>query len=204
MKILVLILVLAMVLPGCIPRRMPEAQPPREIKVTVVPLVIAEKSTVPYDRKEWRHWTDHDKDCLNTRHEVLEAESMTAVTYTSSGCAVASGRWLGRFTGEVYESARSLDVDHYVPLKNAHQSGGWQWSREKKQEFANDLKHDESLIAVSASANRRKGAKGPENYRPIASYWCEYASTWVSIKSRWELSATAEEWAALEEMLATC
>ena len=35
-------------------------------------------------------------------------------------------------------------------------------------------------------------------------YWCQYATDWVMIKSNWQLSVSRAEWAALDEMLATC
>jgi hypothetical protein len=100
---------------------------------------------------------------------------------------------------------RKLDIDHLVPLENAYSSGAWQWDVEKRRAYANDLTSPEHLIAVTASVNRSKGSRGPEDWKPPRrEYWCTYATEWISVKTRWELTATAREWAALESMLATC
>ena len=54
-------------------------------------------------------------------------------------CEVATGRWYGAFTGVHVEDPRSLDINYMVPLKNAHNSGGWLWDHENKAENANYL-----------------------------------------------------------------
>ena len=159
-----------------------------------------------YDRKDWKHWIDEDKDCQNTRHEVLIEESLKEVTFKSDKqCQVATGEWLAPFTGDTVTDGTKLDVDHMVPLKNAHDSGGWAWDKDKKAAYANETGYADHLIAVTASANRQKSASGPEQWKPAnQEYWCDYAVDWVQIKVDWGLSATQEEWTALQEMLETC
>lgn len=40
-----------------------------------------------YNRADWEHWADFDRDCQDTRGELLISESLVDVTYTSdSGC----------------------------------------------------------------------------------------------------------------------
>tara|TARA_Y100001960_G_scaffold178614_1_gene187319 strand:+ start:1510 stop:2745 length:1236 start_codon:yes stop_codon:yes gene_type:complete len=159
-----------------------------------------------YDRDEWKHWIDEDKDCQNARHEVLVSESLVSVGFKNSkNCQVASGEWFDPYTGETLTDATKLDVDHMVPLKNAHDSGGWAWDKERKSNYANYLQYEDHLIAVTASANRKKGAKAPDEWRPTnENYWCDYATNWIAIKVEWGLSATKSEWKALEEMLSDC
>lgn len=159
-----------------------------------------------YNRREWRHWTDEDDDCQDARQEALVAESTVPVTFKSDKqCRVATGRWVGPYTGTEVDDPGKLDIDHMVPLANAHRSGGWAWDRDHKAAYANDLTYPGHLIAATAAANRAKGGKGPEDWRPPEeSYWCTYAVDWTNIKIKWGLTATQREWDALREMLATC
>ena len=137
---------------------------------------------------------------------MLIAESTTQVTFeTAKQCRVASGTWDGPFTGQQFTDPSKLDIDHLVPLKNAHDSGASDWDGAKKRQFANYLKYDGHLNAVHDLANSRKRDKGPEDWKPPdQSYWCEYATHWIKIKRDWDLTATEPELVALKEMLDTC
>ena len=161
---------------------------------------------VSYDRDDWGSgWSDADGDCMSARHEVLKAESVDPAVISWSGCTVTGGRWYGAFTGAWVTNPSSLDIDHFVPLANAHDSGGWAWSSATKRDYYNDLSDATHLIAVTASANRSKGSRGPESWKPSdSSYWCVYAHTWANIKIRWELTVTSAELSALTSMLNTC
>ena len=179
------------------------AQPATQLWITVA----AVHGNLPsYNRNDWPHWIDADGDCQDTRHEVLIAESRTSVTYKSDRrCRVDAGQWWGAFTATTVTEASKLDVDHLVPLGNAHRSGGWAWVVERKRRYANSLNDPEHLIAVTARANRSKGARGPDQWKPPnESYWCKYATHWTRVKHSWGLTATPPEAAALQDMLDTC
>ena len=90
------------------------------IAVAAIPADIPE-----YSRSQWKHWIDEDGDCQDARQETLIQESLVEVTFESGKkCRVAMGRWYGVFTGTYIEAPEDLDIDHLVPLKNAHESGG--------------------------------------------------------------------------------
>ena len=159
-----------------------------------------------YNRRHWRHWVDADGDCQDARQEVLVEESVGIIIFTDTDqCRVASGEWLAPFTGAIVTDPGRLDIDHLVPLANAHRSGGHAWDADRKRAYANDLSNPAHLVAVTASANRAKGARGPEDWKPPSEgYWCQYAQDWVAVKAEWGLTVTPAELGALGEMLETC
>ena len=64
---------------------------PSDLVITVSPIP---GDLPPYDRDDWRQWTDEDGDCQNARHEVLVEESLAEVKYKSEReCQVVTGEW---------------------------------------------------------------------------------------------------------------
>lgn len=159
-----------------------------------------------YSRKEWHpRWEDADGDCQNTRQEVLISESIIEVELDPAGCRVTSGLWVDYYSGRVFTDPRQLDIDHLVPLKEAHESGGSLWSEAKKHAFANDLSDPAALIAVSAGENRSKGAKDPARWMPSnTKFHCEYATAWREIKEKWGLESDRKESKSINRILSNC
>lgn len=152
---------------------------------------------------------DADHDCQNTRNEVLIRESTITVTFKDrtdgKECIVILGRWVDPYSSEVFTDPKKLQIDHLVPLKNAHLSGGWAWDKTKKRLFANDLQDPNHLISVKAALNQQKGAKGPDEWvPPNEDFWCAYGDVWERIKEHWQLTMTTKEAAAIARLKENC
>lgn len=133
---------------------------------------FSETGKAPYDRDAFGGWADFDRDCMNTRHELLQDLSTAVTQHTSSGCAIASGRWYDPYTDRTFYNSRDLDVDHLVPLAYAWSRGAHAWDRKTRIRFAND---PANLFAVHAATNRQKGAKGPTEWMPPnKEFHCQY------------------------------
>ena len=169
-----------------------------EAEMNVTPAVL---SPLPaYKRKDWEHWIDADGNCLSTRDEVLAAQSLKKVDIDR--CRVASGVWVDPYTGETFTDPKDLDIDHVVPLGEAHLSGGYKWFPIRKKQYANDSDLPEALIAVSAKANLDKGAKDPANWMPPdEKYHRKYIEAWVKVKKKWGLSMDEEEEKKIREVM---
>ena len=130
--------------------------------ITTVILVAPVPPDIPeYDHSQWKHWVDEDGDCQDTRQEVLVRESLSEVAFeTDKRCRVETGWWHGAFTRTRVNNASELDVVHWVPLQNAHRSGGWAWPTGKKKEYANYLDVNLHLVVVTTSVNRSRGQRG--------------------------------------------
>ena len=143
-----------------------------------------------YNRKDWKHWIDEDKNGFNTRQEVLIEENLAdslEIIWVNNKFKIIKGMWVCPFTGDTITNPKKLDVDHLIPLKYAHDHGAAEWTKDKKEKYANYLNFKDHLVAVKASANRQKGAKGPDKWIPnINRIW--YKRKWRQIKRKWRLN----------------
>ncbi len=170
-------------------------------------LVVAEPyAAQPYRRVAFGDgWIDADRDCHNTRAEVLMSESTAAVTFNPNGCTVATGRWVDPWSGFTSTAASDFEIDHTISLANAWRSGAWSWDDDRRLAFANDLSDPDMLNPLQSRVNIAKGDRAPDQWRPPEpASWCRYAETWARIKRTWALSVTARERDALVEMAAAC
>lgn len=153
-----------------------------------------------YDRDLFRHWSDLDGDGCTTREQVLIDERKSGQV---RGCDVVDGRWRSVYDGDVTSNPSNFDIDHYVPLKEAWDSGAWRWNAATRERFANDLGYPGALIAVSASSNRSKSDRDPAEWLPERGI-CAYAKTWIAVKFRWRLAVDSDEKSTLTRILQGC
>ena len=167
-------------------------------------VVKPESSTIKFDRvKHFGNWRDEDKDCLNTRAEVLVRDSL--ISPIINKCLVVSGRWYSIFDGRNHLLATEVQIDHLVALSEAWDSGASSWSKKRRFKYANDLGYSGSLSAMTTKLNGNckklcKSDKDPAEWLPPKSR-CVYAQRWVAVKYRWGLSIDLAEKQVLSRLL---
>lgn len=144
------------------------------------------KSSAKYSRKQFGNgWADLNKNCRNSRHEALIAQSVAPVRFkTQKHCKVVAGRWNSMFTGQTIYNASDIDIDHVVPLSWAWKNGAQSWTKQQRIKFAND---PINLLSVEASLNRQKGDKGPLNWLPPKNQ-CQYILRFERVLRTYKLS----------------
>lgn len=170
-----------------------------KLRAAVEKLPVAAETRRGYDRAKFRHWTDANGDCQDTRDEVLRAESLVA----TSGCDITEGEWRSYYDGGTTEDPSSFDIDHLVPLAEAWDSGARRWTKKTRERFANDLGDRRSLVAVTAAANRSKSDRDPAEWMPDRAE-CKYLRQWVAVKLRWRLTVNRPERNFLVERAESC
>lgn len=149
------------------------------------------KTSYTYSRNDWPHWADENKNCLNTRAEILKDRSLIPARLNKKGCTVQEGKWEDYYYPETHHKAKLVDIDHLIPLKHANDSGGARWSRAQKEKFAND---PENLVITNRSYNRQKGAKTISQWLPVHKrYACKYIKDWFKLKKKYGLEIKADE-----------
>lgn len=159
----------------------------------------------PYNRKKhFGTWVNDKRDdtCYNTRAKVLIRDSSTEVTFNSSGCTVSTGTWDEPYAGHHITRASDIQIDHFVPLKNAYVSGAYKWDYPKRCLYANFLGNDFHLISADGPQNEKKSDSSPEFYMPPnKAYACQYLQQWLKVKMIWELGLTPPEKDAVVKLI---
>ena len=145
--------------------RLPKGQ--KNDSSTINQTAQGKSNLVTYKRSYFGHgWDDEDRDCQNTRQEVLISTSAASVRFADNQeCRVTFGRWISMYSGKILFDASKVDIDHVVPLKWAWEHGAQVWNKTKREQFAND---PINLVPVEASLDRSKGAKGLDEWLPPA------------------------------------
>lgn len=161
-----------------------------------------------YNRKlQFGIWIKERKDgkCFYTRAEVLARDSASPVERNpKDACVVTRGDWNDPYSGQHFTNPSDIQIDHFVPLKNAYVSGAWNWNQKKRCLYANFLKNDIHLVSVSGEENMSKSDHGPDRYMPSNNkFQCEYLKRWLQIKLIWHLGMTPLEANAINRIRAS-
>jgi len=186
----------------------PPGQPGETVTMSVpeaiASLPVHEEDRTGYQRTSFKHWVDADRDGCSTRQEVLLEEAVAAPEQ-GPRCLISGGQWYSEYDATYVDNARSLDIDHRVPLAEAWDSGASAWTAGEREAYANDLGDSRSLVAVSARTNRSKADQDPSTWMPpYEDDRCQYIVDWVAVKTRWQLAVDPAEEAALYENLSGC
>ncbi|MEU4671745.1 HNH endonuclease family protein [Amycolatopsis sp. NPDC023774] len=180
----------------------PTGAAPADVTQQLAELKIAPRTSMSgYSRDKFPHWDNQGHNC-NTRELVLKRDGKDVKAGTD--CNPTSGTWFSVYDAETWTKPGDVDIDHMVPLGQAWASGARDWTQDKREQFANDLTRPQ-LFAVTDNLNQQKGDKAPDEWKPpLVSFWCTYATDWVTVKHFYGLTITTGEKTALQDMLRRC
>lgn len=168
------------------------------------------QETTAYDRSEWGRWRSTDERGANgcrwdSRGIALrdaaahEPELLVVRDEPGRVCRVVALAFVDRYTDERYVGpGNKVDVDHLVPVAEAHRSGGWIWSSKRKSDFYNDASNH---VPTPEAVNASKSDRDPRSWLPpdLAAR-CWYAETYIAVKAKWDLLMDDDERQALAEI----
>ena len=161
-----------------------------------------------YSRAQFgKSWVDTDHNSCDTRDDILKRD-MSAEKFTAAqggDCVVTSGTLADPYTGTTIKFTRgksTVDIDHVVALSDAWQKGAAKWTKDKREQMANDPLN---LLAVDYSSNRIKGDADAATWLPSnKGFRCAYVARQVAVKKKYGVWVTAAEKAAMVKVLNTC
>jgi hypothetical protein len=167
--------------------------------------VAPESHADSYERDAFgQSWKDIDRNGCGQRDDVL-ARDLSDVRKRNR-CVVVAGTLVDPYTGQrvtfAKADAQKVQIDHRVALAEAWRSGAWQWTGERREQFANDLNN---LAASEGSVNQGKGDDDAARWLPVGpARQCTFARQVVTIKVYYGLTADQDEATALRRALGVC
>lgn len=157
-------------------------------------------------------WTDDTEapaggNGCDTRNDVL-ARDLTGVRYEDDDrCVVAAGKLADPYTGRTIrfdrDDATAVQVDHIVPLSAAWDLGAAEWSPQRREVFANDVRRN--LLASDGPTNMAKGDQTPAQWLPPDhAAWCTYLARYLAVVDHYDLAVTAADAAVVEDQAPRC
>jgi hypothetical protein len=163
-----------------------------------------------YDRDAFgREWADIDRNGCDTRNDILRRDlDPVEIRPGTHGCVAERGSLDDPFSGEQLFFERGSDtsilvqIDHVVSLSNAWQTGAQSWGASRREQFANDPLN---LLAVDGPLNSQKSDGDAATWLPPnRTFWCEFVSRQVAVKSKYSLWVTPPERDAMQRVLTRC
>ncbi|WSQ09741.1 HNH endonuclease family protein [Streptomyces sp. NBC_01231] len=155
-----------------------------------------------YDRDKFGYaWMDTAdgvplaRNGCDTRNDLLKRDGRSLRFRSGSDCVVASMTLRDPYTGKTIEWTKSratkVQIDHVMPLSYDWQMGASRWTKEKREDIANDPLN---LIPVDGPTNGAKSDSGPATWLPPnKSIRCSYSVRFAQVSLKYELPVTAAD-----------
>lgn len=190
------------------------AIPGREAIALLNSLRVADRAPkTGYSREEFGPpWSDNvsvpgGNNGCDTRNDILQRD-LTAVTFKSGKCIVATGTLDDPYTGKTIpftrgvKSSDDVQIDHVVALSDAWQKGAQKLSAERRRDLANDPLN---LHAADGPTNQSKSdSDAAEWLPPNKGFHCAYVTRQIQVKAAYQLWVTQPEKDAMARVLSGC
>ncbi len=124
------------------------------------------------------------------------------------GCTITRGTLTSPYTGQRVRFVRgpatspAVQIDHLVSLADAWSAGASRWTAQQRERFAND---PAELLAVDEDSNQAKSDHTADQWLPRSPTGrCRMVTAQVAVKTRYRLTVTRPEQAAMHRVLTGC
>lgn len=163
-----------------------------------------------YSREEFgTAWMDSAPDVpfahngCDTRNDLLKRDGEDVHYRSGSKCVVMSMTLDDPYTGKAIHwtkaKATIVQIDHVMPLSYDWQMGAAHWSKDKREEIANDPLN---LLPVDGPSNGAKSDSGAASWLPPSKQIrCSYAVRIAQVSLKYDLPVTSAD---KQAMLTQC